>query len=219
MSEAYRDMCARLLECKRHRDRTSESKEHLGASLEALRAVLLYLRADPLVDGAGLTEPLADLASAANDALRGAKPALFAHAHEPGGGGTRPKYLTAHTFQGTLAWYVEALASRKIGGRKPAVAAQFVADKARQIGIRSADGSEISAKRLLGWRAEIKGGRGPVGARQAFDCAKQVAGGEHLIYPKDDLAQARLERLIIDQMENLAAAFGSHSAPHAARKK
>ena len=211
MSEAYRDLCAQLLACKRHIDATSDLKEHLGAGVEALRAVILYLRADPLVDGAALTDPLAELMSAAHDALRGAKPPLFEHA--PDGGGTKPENITAHTVQGCLAWYVDALASRKIGRRNPAAAAQFVADKARKGGIRAADGSEISARRLKGWRAEINAGRGPAGARTAFATAKQAAGGERLLYPKDDLAQARLERLIVDAIDGLARAFGNNSAP------
>lgn len=214
MSEAYRDLCARLLACKRHIDATSDPKEHLGAGIEALRAVILYLRDDPLVDGAKLTDPLAELMSAAHDTLRGAKPPLFDHA--PDGGGTKPENITAHTVQGCLAWYVEALTSRKIGRRKPAVAAQFVAAEARKAGIRATDGSEITIKRLLGWRAEIKAYRGPEGARQAFAAAKEAAGGEHLIYPKDDLAQARLERTIAEFIQNLARGFGSNSAPKAA---
>jgi hypothetical protein len=215
MSDAYRDFCARLLQCKRHRDATIDPKNHLGASIEALRAVILYLRADPLAEGAGLADPLADLMSAAHDALRGAKPELL-FSHTPDGGGTKPEFLTAHVVQGSLAWYVEALANRKIGRRKPAVAAQFVADNARQIGIRTADGSEISAKRLLGWRAEIKAGRGPMGARKTFHFAKQNNGGERILWPKDDLSQARLERMIVDQMENLSRAFGINSAPKSA---
>lgn len=215
MSEAYRDLLNRLSECKRHLDTTSDRKEHLGAAVEALRQVILYLRTDPSVEGGRLTDPLAELMSAAQDALRGAHPPLFDH--PPDGGGTKPANMTTHTVQGCLAWYVEALASRKLGRTPPAKAAQFVAAEAKKAGITGIDGSRITPQQLLSWRKEINAERGPEGARNAFKAAKKAAGGEAVIWPRDDIAQAQLRRLVIETIQGLARAFGPHSAPKSAR--
>jgi hypothetical protein len=114
-----------------------------------------------------LLSPLGDLASNLWDKGQGAKGSLLNIAPPTTtNGSTKPIDTTPGTVQGIVAFTMELLKAAGIGKE---AAAKKVADLARGEGVKCEDGSPISTKQIISWRAEINGRRAPDQAMIAFD--------------------------------------------------
>lgn len=147
-----------------------ENIRRLECGLHALRAVNTFLRSDSIAREEGLMRPLAAIESAAFDAGRGLKPALFDH---PVGHNRKPDFTTQQPVQGAMAYIFELVRRAETGMSLEVDAVRLARDATLQ-GLRCADGSEIDKKQIIAWRKEMtraktaKGG-GTKGGRETYD--------------------------------------------------
>jgi hypothetical protein len=128
-----------------------EDGHPLVASIQALQAVVQFIRDDPKLGptdlGTVLRRLLGDLCDVANGARSGM---LFNGAvNQPGKAGRRTG-LTVDTVRGFIVFAVHSLIE---AGMKNEAAARYMADQLRQAGVRH-KGKVIEAKRILQWREQ-----------------------------------------------------------------
>src|SRR6516165_4372622 len=150
----YRHLLEALKKAKKAFDAAKDEGARLASVIEAQRGVILYLMPDPEVVAEKLLDPLTTAENVLLDARQGASPALLDHAPA----GPKPKATTHERVQASLAWALELLTGPgKLG---TGLAAREVAKAARKQKLTDAAGSAVTAKQIMSWRKNLRGGRG-----------------------------------------------------------
>lgn len=162
-----------LLDALRHAKaalpkKSSETHEEararqIQAALFALRSVIRYLEADLDVMEGLLTQPLGVIKSAVHDAAQGAKPAILNPPPSLVDGDKSRKGKASGTVgedvQACLAFAVK-LRMKEMVTSRTGDAAQWAAKTAATLGIRCANGAQITSQQVQNWwRAVNRGGR------------------------------------------------------------
>lgn len=141
LSERYQRLLVKLAQLDGEGDK-------LQASMNAVAAVVHFLREDPAVMSNGLCAPLTILVNACDDTLKGVRSPLFDRRRQGRAGGTN-----ADLMRGQLAAALDGLIG---GGLRTNVAARWLALQAAEWGITlPPKGEAISASQVLRWRENV----------------------------------------------------------------
>lgn len=197
---SYQELMAVLREATKNIDDAGDDKERLRNGLAALRAVIVYLCADPEVIDKHLMTPLAYIENAVHDVSRGAKPALFSQPPET----SKPTGTVQESVQGSLAWALELLRRTKKGTES---GAKWVAEEARKVGLRDGNGEPPSPGRIMGWRKECRSNRAPKEAQATYDEHRRYDARllQSLPAMSPDLARKAVERSVRTLIRMLAS--------------
>ncbi len=155
----YSALLNSLAEAKRG---ASSEKDDLKSCLEALVAVIEFLKEDRRLVYDKLDEQLLVLTQNLRDLTLGAKPSIFFRRRKQGPGA--PANRSLHANMAVMAACITALMEAGMGR---GAAARFVATEAARLGI-APRGKPETASGLLRYRDEMKGGRAPQLAQDTY---------------------------------------------------
>lgn len=217
----YRDLIQRLGEAAGAIERAENVKSSDLSDIRRtqlmyyLRAVILFLHDDAVLNRSTIARPLALITSALHDLGHGAKPALFLPSEfslNNSGSGDKPTNLYRDFVRAHLASALIVLVD--FGRIKLKSAATWLAVESKKLGVLNERGMPIEASQLIRWRYEVRQRKSPRATLEHLDDLDRLhrEKAEHL-----QSAEGAKE-WALRMLENLAR-HGHHHAPAPTRAR
>jgi hypothetical protein len=202
---AHRRLVDALGKAAKAFDAAQDDGARLDAMIATTRALVVYHTQD--AELVGRLRTLGAVESALNDLRQGAVVAVVDHPPV----GSKPTATSVERVQATLAWALELLTGPGKMGTE--LAAREVAEAARKQKLTDAAGSAVTAKQIMSWRKNLRGGRGATWAAGHWSAFR----GEYqplFRMPASDLKVVRA-RQAAERLVRVVAQVSPRSAPTA----